>query len=150
MDFKVPMRELRVQVALEDSAPSDYVIFLSPFSEHHAGFETLEEYLNGSRTFFPMVTDGISKIINRGAVIWVRTDTLPEANEEGEQVQRKRTTFELIDHSKFDGDVVIDRPIEQSRISDLLNDTSEHFIRVDADAGSYFINKRFIRAAMPK
>jgi len=144
------MRELHVQVALADSEPADYVIFLSPFSERHVGFEQLEEYLNGSRSFFPMVTEGQSKIINRDTIMWVRTDTMTEETGASDTLLKKRTLFELVDHSKFEGMVVIDRPIEQSRISDLLNDPKEHFIRVDADAGSYFVNKRFIRAAIPR
>lgn len=144
------MRELHVQVALADSEPADYVIFLSPFSEHHVGFETLDDYLNASRSFFPMVTEGQSKIINRETILWVRTDTLPEDVEPNDGLLRKRTLFELVDHSTFEGLVVIDRPIEQSRISDLLNDPKQFFIRVDADAGAYFINKRFMRAAIPR
>jgi hypothetical protein len=44
----------------------------------------------------------------------------------------------------------IDRPREQSRISDVLNDGAEVFLRLDEERDTYFINKSFIRMVIPR
>ncbi len=151
MDFKVPMKELPVLVALSEAEPADYVIFLSPFSRRHEGFETVEEYLNGARRFFPMVGDGVPKIVNRDQVRWIRfagfeTDPRPPEM----TIIQKLTILELTDGSRLEGYLIIDRPLEQSRISDVLNDPNETFVRVDDDMATYYVNKTFVRVAIPR
>jgi len=50
----------------------------------------------------------------------------------------------------LEGTVPIDRPREQSRISDMLNEGSEVFLRMDDEGDTYYVNKRFIRMVIPR
>ncbi|HEX7832737.1 MAG TPA: hypothetical protein VF787_23995, partial [Thermoanaerobaculia bacterium] len=60
------------------------------------------------------------------------------------------TIVELSDGSRLEGVVPIDRPREQSRISDVLNDDDELFLRVDGDDDTWYVNKSFIRSVIPR
>lgn len=154
MDFKVPMKELTVQVALfgiDDI--SDYLVFLAPFSQVREGPEMIDDYLNGTRRFLPMLNQGAPLIINRDEMLWLRTPAADEAtaDEDFDAARHKRAALELADGTQIEGYVSAgDRPPESSRLSDILNDTRELFLRIDGDTSVYFVNKRFIRAAMPK
>ena len=48
------------------------------------------------------------------------------------------------------GSRIGDRPREYSRISDILNDAAESFVRIDAEDDTYFVNKSFIRTVIPR
>ena len=60
------------------------------------------------------------------------------------------TILELTDGSRLEGVVPIDRPREQSRISDVLNDPHEAFLRIDGEGETYYVNKGFIRTVIPR
>lgn len=154
MDFKVPMKELTVQVTLFGiDEVSDYLVFLSPFSENREGPEHIEDYLNGRRRFLPMLNQGSPLIINRDEILWLRTPAADEqsADEQSDAATHKPAALELADGAQIEGYVSVGaRPPESSRLSDILNDTRELFLRIDGDTAVYFVNKRFIRAAVPK
>jgi hypothetical protein len=152
MDFKVPMKELTVQVALfgiDDVA--DYLVFLAPFSQVREGPELIDDYLNGARRFLPVLRQGAPLIINRDEMLWLRTSAEDEAGDGTIDASRhKPAALELADGTQIEGYVSAgDRPPESSRLSDILNDPRELFLRIDGDTSVYFVNKRFIRAAMP-
>lgn len=150
MTFQVPMNEVAITVALLGMEPSEHFIYLHPISEHRDGPETLHEYLNGARTFFPMLAAGVPKMVNRDQILWVKFEKLPDVYETEATLIEKLTIIELADGSRIEGTVPIDRPREQSRISDILNDTSEVFVRVDDEGDTYYVNKRFIRMVIPR
>jgi hypothetical protein len=149
MTFQVPMNEVAITVALLGLEPSEHFIYLHPLSERRDGPETLHEYLNGVRRFFPMLAGGVPKMVNRDQILWVKFEKLPDVYESEATLIEKLTIIELADGSRLEGTVPIDRPREQSRISDILNDASEVFLRVDDDGDTYYVNKRFIRAVIP-
>ena len=60
------------------------------------------------------------------------------------------TILELTDGSRLEGVVPIDRPRDRSRISDVLNDASEAFLRIDGEGETYYVNKGFIRTVIPR
>jgi DNA mismatch repair ATPase MutL len=62
----------------------------------------------------------------------------------------KLTIVELSDGTRIEGVIPIDRPREQSRISDVLNDASELFVRRDDEEQTYYVNKRFLRSVIPR
>ena len=153
MDYRVPMKQMAVQVALASGTSAEYAIFLAPYSDRREGPETIEDYLNGVREFLPMMHDGAPKIINRDQVLWVLLNegVLPPPAEEGDSpaVQRE-VSLELTDGSRLDGYIEITRPEDSSRISDVLNDSHATFIRLSADRAMYFVNKHYIRVALPR
>jgi hypothetical protein len=143
MDFRVPMVEMEVMVAMTEAEPLVSVIYLSPYSHRQDGFETVEEYLNGQRAFFPMKMGGVSKLVNRDQMLWLRAPRYP--GELSYAAAEADVILELIDGMRVEGIFEIARPIGQARISDVLNHGHELFVCLrDGDENCY-VNKRFIR-----
>ncbi len=148
--YQVPMIEVAVVVAVAGTEPEEHFVYLAPFSERREGQETIADYLNGRRRFFPMVGGGVAKMINRDQILWVRYEKLPDIIELEMTIVEKLTILELSDGTRIEGVIPIDRPREQSRISDVLNDARESFFRIDADADTYYVNKAFVRSVLPR
>lgn len=145
------MIEVAVVLALDGADPEEHFAFLSPFSERRDGPETLADYLNSSRHFLPMMVGGVPKMINRDRILWVQYEKLPSVVELESTIVERLTIIELSDGSRIEGTIPIeDRPRELSRISDVLNDARELFVRIDADDDTYFVNKGFIRSVIPR
>ena len=151
MVFQVPMIEVAVVVALDGSEPEEHFLYLAPYAERRDGPESVADYLNGRRRFFPMVVAGVPKLINREQILWVRYEKLDAVVDPEETMIEKLTILELADGSRIEGTIPIgDRPREYSRISDILNDAAESFVRIDAEDDTYFVNKSFIRTVIPR
>jgi len=150
MPYQVPMIEVAVTVALDGLEPEEHFLFLAPYSEWREGPETLSDYLNGRRRFFPMMVSGVPKMVNRDQILWVRGDKLTEMAELDVTIVTRLTIIELADGSRLEGVIPIDRPREQSRISDVLNDEQELFLRIDAEDETFYVNKAFIRNVIPR
>jgi hypothetical protein len=150
MGFQVPMIEVAVMVALDGLEPEEHFLYLAPYSERREGPETVADYLNGKRRFFPMVGGGVAKMINREQILWVRYEKLPDVVEMEMTMVEKLTIVELSDGTRIEGVIPIDRPREQSRISDVLNDPNELFVRIDDEEDTYYVNKSFLRSVIPR
>lgn len=150
MVYQVPMIEVAVTVAIAGVDPEEHFLYLAPYSERRDGQESVADYLNGRRRFFPMMASGAPKMINRDQIVWLRYEKLPAVVDLEMTIIEKLTILELADGSRIEGVVPIDRPREQSRISDVLNDPREEFVRIDDEAETYFVNKRFIRSVIPR
>jgi len=150
MVYQVPMVEVSVIVALAGCDPEEYSVYLAPYSERRDGPETLADYLNGRRRFFPMVGGGVPKMINRDQILWMKFEKLPHIVDLEITIIERLTIVELTDGSRIEGVVPIDRPHEQSRLSDVVNDTSETFVRIDDEEETYYVNKSFIRLLVPR
>lgn len=137
-------------IALSGLDPEEHFLYLAPFSDRREGPETVADYLNGKRRFFPMVAGGVPKMINRDQILWVRYEKLPDVVELEMTIIEKLTIVELSDGSRIEGVIPIDRPREQSRISDVLNDPTELFVRIDDEDQTYFVNKSFLRSVIPR
>lgn len=150
MAFQVPMIEVAVTLALAGLEPEEHFLYLAPYSDRRDGAETVADYLNGRRRFFPMVAAGVARMINRDQILWVRYEKLPDVVELEMTIIEKLTIVELTDGSRIEGVIPIDRPREQSRISDVLNDASELFLRIDDEDQTYYVNKAFLRSVIPR
>jgi len=151
MAYQVPMIEVAVTVAMAGLDPEEHFLYLAPFSDRREGPESVADYLNGRRRFFPMVAGGVAKMINRDQVLWVRYEKLPSVVDPEVTLVERLTILELIDGARIEGVVpTIDRPREQSRLSDVLNDAREEFVRIDDEEETYYVNKVFIRRVIPR
>jgi hypothetical protein len=150
MTYQVPMNEVAVTVALSGLDPEEHYVYLAPFSERREGPETMSDYVNGRRRFFPMVAAGAPRMINRDQILWIRSERLRELYESETTIVEKLTIIELTDGSRIEGVVPIDQPRESSRLSDVLNDGREVFLRIDDEDDTYYVNKRFIRLVIPR
>src|SRR5690242_14075002 len=124
--YQIPMNELAVEVALRGADPEEHFVYLSPQSDRRDGPETMSDYLNSGRRFFPMIASGVARMVNRDEIVWVRYEKLSSKDEESTVIE-KLTILELTDGARIEGIVPIDRPREYSRISDVLNDINEAF-----------------------
>jgi hypothetical protein len=150
MDYRVPMRELTVRLALAANAPAEYVIFLSP-SSRASGMENVSEYLAGDRRFLPMVGGGSPRIVNRDQILWLEVEGYQEEDEVSETtIIQKLVILEMSDGTRIEGSIDVNRPPDRSRLSDVLNDRSETFLRLSFDRTSIFVNKNFVRLALPR
>jgi hypothetical protein len=150
MAYQVPMIEVAVTVALSGLDPEEHFLYLAPFSERRDGPETVADYVNGRRRFFPMLAGGVPKMVNRDHVLWVRYEKLPSVVDLDVTIVERLTILELVDGARIEGVVPIDRPREQSRLSDVLNDADEEFLRIDDEEETYYVNKAFIRRVIPR
>jgi hypothetical protein len=144
------MIEVSATVAIVGLEPEEHFLYLAPFSERRDGPETVEDYVNGRRRFFPMVSGSVPKIINRDQLMWLRHEKLPGVVDLDATIIESLTIIELADGTRIEGVVPIDRPREQSRVSDVLNDPAELFLRIDDETETYFVNKAFIRRVIPR
>lgn len=144
------MIELAVDVSVDGADPEEHFLYLAPYSEHRTGPETLEDYLNGRRRFFPMMVRGLPKMINRDQIRWVRYEKLHSPVDLEATIVARMTILELSDGSRLEGTVPIDRPRDQSRVSDVLNDERQSFLRIDDEEDTYYVNKDFIRCVIPR
>jgi hypothetical protein len=144
------MIEVAVIVAVNGVEPEEHFLYLAPYSERRDGPETVADYLNGRRRFFPMVAGGAARMINRDQIMWVRYERLPDVVELEQTIIEKLTILELADGSRLEGVIPIDRPREQSRLSDLMNDANEIFFRIDDEEETYYVNKTFVRSVIPR
>ena len=150
MTYQVPMNEVAVTVAITGNDPEEHFVYLHPYSEHRDGPETVSDYLNSQRRFFPMVNAGVPRMINRDQIMWVRYEKLADTSEVEVTMIEKLTILELTDGTRIEGSIPIDRPREQSRVSDVLNDPREMFVRIDDEGETYYVNKTFIRVVIPR
>jgi hypothetical protein len=149
--FQVPMIEVAVTVAVTGMDPEEHFLYLAPFSDRREGPETVADYLNGRRRFFPMMAGGVAKMLNRDQILWMRYEKLPEIIDLDDTIVEKLTIVELVDGTRIEGVIPIgDRPRELSRVSDVLNDPREVFFRIDDEDETYYINKLFVRNVIPR
>ena len=145
------MKAVPVQLALFESEPAEFIIFLNPYSERRDGTETVDDYLNARRLFLPMMREGAPKIVNRDQIVWLSIrDYIDLAEVFENTAEQKLTILELVDGSRLEGMLDVDRPTDRSRISDVLNDPHEAFVRLNEERTTYFVNKQYIRIAIPR
>ena len=150
MTFQVPMIEVAVTVAVAGLDPEEHFLYLAPYSDRRDGPETVSDYVNGRRRFFPMMAAGAPKMLNRDQILWMRYEKLPDVVELENTMIDKLTIVELVDGTRIEGAIPIgDRPREHSRVSDVLNDAREFFFRIDDETDTYYINKSFVRTIIP-
>ena len=150
MSYSIPMVEQAVMVALLGTDPEEHSVYLQQSSPRRSGPETMTEYLNSGRRFFPMLCAGVPKMVNRDQILWVRSPKTFDPDTLEVTLIERLTILELTDGSRLEGVVPIDRPREQSRISDVLNDPREAFLRIDEEGETYYVNKGFIRTVIPR
>jgi hypothetical protein len=145
------MIEVAVVVAIAGLEPEEHFLYLAPYSDRREGPETVADYVNGRRRFFPMMAAGVARMLNREQILWLRYERLPDVVDLDATMVEKLTIVELADGTRIEGVIPIgDRPREHSRVSDVLNDPREAFFRIDGDEDTYYINKTFVRSVIPR
>ncbi len=142
---QVPMLPVLCDVELETGRAVRVTLFLSITSASHEGAETLDEFLNASRRFFPVAQPERSDrdLLARDAVVSVRvsSDIAPSAiAQTQEDVELVRV--ELSNGTTVDGAVL---HAHEARMSDFFNAAPDFFALQDG-GGVLFVNKRHVIA----
>ena len=123
------------------------MVYLADASPKHGGPETLEEFLNSARRFFPIKRkSGHSALIRRRAVVHVRV-----ASDSPVLSRREAATMPAIDlvrvrmdnGSELDGVLLhIDR-VGHERLSDTFNEPAD-FFALEVQNGVIYVNKHHV------
>lgn len=132
------MTELLVEIALVGCDPAPHIIYLAPPAE------SVEQYLQNPRMFLPTATEEVPRIVNKEQIAWVRTP--PLRIDDGDTAVRLETIVELISGERMEGYTRLRTGV---RLSDALND-GVPFLRIDEGSGTFFVNKKVIRFAIPR
>jgi hypothetical protein len=123
-EFHVPRLLRAAEVLSSDGRVLRGRVFLPASAESHAGAMRAEEWMNDAAAFFPFLPDGEGRpiILNKAQVVVVTVAASADHDETLEQVapRVKRVRVEC-GALRLEGDVVVDMPVNQSRILDLLN-----------------------------
>jgi hypothetical protein len=123
-EFLVPRLLRAAEVVCGDGRVLRGRVFLPATAESHAGAMRAEEWMNDPAEFFPFLPDGEGRpvILNKAQVAVVTVAAAADHDETLEQVGPpvKRVRVEL-GALRLEGDVVVDMPVNHSRILDLLN-----------------------------
>jgi hypothetical protein len=142
---QVPTLPVLCDIELETGRTAQVTLFLSITSASHDGAETLDEFLNAPRRFFPVAQPERSDrdLLARDAVVSVRvsSDIAPSAVEQTqEDVELVRV--ELSSGNTVDGVVL---HAHEARMSDFFNAGPDFFALQDG-AGVLYVNKRHVIA----
>jgi len=144
MSLRKPVAELGVELALLGDDPEPHIIFLPPGD---SSVDAVESYLQSPRRFLPMMWTGLPRIINKDQILWLRLDRSGVDSNADVTAVRYATILELSDRSRLEGYVCKQA---QARLSDVLNDRGEFFLRLDDAQSVYFVNKAHVRFAVPQ
>jgi hypothetical protein len=123
-EFRVPRLLRGAEVLCADGRVLRGRVFLPASAEAHAGAMRAEEWMNDPASFFPFLPDGEGRpvILNKAQVVVVTVAASTDHDETLEQVvPRVRRVRVECGAVRLEGDVVVDMPLDQSRILDLLN-----------------------------
>src|SRR5690349_5094134 len=110
MTYQIPLTEVPVTVALTGADPEENFVYLHPYSDRRNGPETMADYLNSARRFFPMLCGGVPKMVNRDQILWVRSEKVFDPDALESTIIERLTIVEMTDGTRLEGVVPIDRP----------------------------------------
>jgi len=145
MSLRKPVVELEIALTLLGDDPEPHVVYLPPGD---SSVDAVEFYLQSPRRFLPMLWTGLPRIINKDQILWLRVIRSGLDTQADVTAVRYATILELSDRSRLEGYVC--KPQMQTRLSDVLNDRGEFFLRLDDAQAIYFVNKAHVRFAVPQ
>jgi hypothetical protein len=123
-EFHVPRLLRAAEVVCSDGRVLRGRVFLPATAESHPGAMRAEEWMNDPAAFFPFLPDGEGRpiILNKAQVAVVTVAAAADHDETLEQVGPpvKRVRVEC-GALRLEGEVLVDMPVNQSRILDVLN-----------------------------
>jgi len=123
-EFRVPRLLRAAEVVCSDGRVVRGRVFLPATAESHPGAMRAEEWMNDPAAFFPFLPDGEGRpiILNKAQVAVVTVAAAADHDETLEQVGPpvKRVRVEC-GALRLEGEVLVDMPVDQSRILDVLN-----------------------------
>lgn len=123
-ELRVPTMALNAEVHCADGRVFEGRIFIPMTASRHSGPMRAEEWMNEPSPFFPFLPDDAKApvILNKREVMVL---TVPATADEGDvpeeaEVPERRVAIEAEDR-RLEGIIVLDMPLNQSRVLDVLN-----------------------------
>ena len=136
-----------VTLLLASGDEEEVTVYLADSSAKHGGPESLEEFLNSERRFFPIKRkSGHSALIRRRAVVHVRVaaDTFVQSRRESATMPAIDLVRVRMDNgSELDGVLLhVDR-VGHERLSDTFNEPAD-FFAIEVANGVVYVNKHHV------
>jgi hypothetical protein len=122
--FQVPRLLRAAEILCSDGRVLHGRVFLPATAESHPGAMRAEEWMNDPALFFPFLPDGEGRpvILNKQQVVMATVAAAADADETMDAVGAKvRHVHVECGSLRLDGEVLVDMPLNHSRILDVLN-----------------------------
>jgi hypothetical protein len=145
--FHVPTLPQPVTLVLASGDEEEVTLYLADSAAHHEGPETLDDFLNSNRRFFPIKRkSGHSALIRRNAVVQVKV-----ASDSPVVSRRESATMPAIDlvrvrldsGSELDGVLLHVERDGHQRLSDAFNEPAD-FFALEVQHGVVYVNKHHV------
>jgi hypothetical protein len=143
--YRVPTRPVDARLVLQEGPAEDVTLFLPTVSKTHSGPETMDEFVNSDRRFFPVKSrdSGRSFLVSRNAILMleVGTDAPMLFKMEGQIASSvELVRLELDSGLAVEGSVRVITPPEKARLSDFFNQ-EDKFVPVETAERVTYVNK---------
>jgi len=141
-DLRVEKHREQVSLFLADGVVFEGVVFLAQYAMHHTGQQTVLDLLLENDPFLPMTSkNGDFQLVRKGMISHVRCPV--ELRQDLEYVTcRVRISF--LGNEVLQGEVKMDLPGHNARLTDYINGGDEFFPLISGDHG-YLVNRSLIR-----
>jgi len=142
-DIRVPTVLVAVEFLLSDGARLAATIHLSSTSPFHEGAETLDEFFNAPRLFFPVLAAGKTVLVGRRSIV---AATAPSSAPLVSRLPGRVPgaiyflRLHLENGDVAEGTLLASLRTESSRVSDALNQ-AEEFVPIEAADAVTFVRK---------
>ena len=135
-DFRVPRVLRAAEVLCADGGRIHGRMFLPAAAQSHAGAMRAEEWMNDPTDFFPFLPDGEGSpvILNKREIVVLTVAASADRNDALDQVPVpvRRVSIDC-GGVRLQGEVLIDMPVNHSRVLDLLNRPGAFLTLCDGD-----------------
>ncbi len=154
VEYRVPTIPLEAEILTADGRTFHGQVFVPDVAVTHRGPMRAAEWMNEPAAFFPFVpADGSGAVLlNRSEVLVFTVSAKADADlddPEGTGGKRRRVIVECRDR-RFEGEIVIDMPPHQRRVSDFLNRPDPFLIVQEGDRHHLIRKARITRVIEPK
>jgi hypothetical protein len=141
-EFRVPQHEVPVEIMLRDGKSCSGFMYVPVAGANPLPVPLLDR-LNDDERYLPFSRDGVTEIVNKACILWVRLRGPVALRETSESDVSHRLCLELDRGSVVEGVVHYAMPVERSRVIDFLNVTPR-FLELSDDNSLTLVNSDFV------
>jgi len=144
-DLRVPTVAMPAEVLLDSGERLEGQVFLPSLASRHSGQPRPDEWINQPTDFFPFLAEGHRQalILNKATVRAISLPITPELSLEGASTGFTSSVMVQMGETLFEGTLLIDMPVERTRVLDYLNHV-EKFMPMWSPTAYHLIRKSCI------
>jgi hypothetical protein len=145
-DYRIEKSRSPVVITTHSGERITGEMFLQPFARPDGGTERPADILNGAQPFFPvLLSDGELLLVSKEQVLSLATDAAHDDFDERARIARPAVIeVRLINGEAHSGAILLELPIEHSRLLYFLNRDDERFLTLHSSDHSLLINRQVI------